>query len=60
MFLDVSIDPTVTSKTPGPGRDILTASSNNLYSGVTATLLETFTERYGLNSRLTVDNGGLV
>jgi dipeptidyl-peptidase-3 len=60
MFLDVSIDPTVTSKTPGPGRDILTASSNNLYSGVTATHLETFTERYGLNSRLTVDNGGLV
>ena len=60
MFLDLSIDPTVTSKTPGPGRDILTASSNNLYSGVTATHLETFTERYGLNSRLTVDNGRLV
>ena len=60
MFLDASIDPTVTSKTPGPGRDILTASSNNLYSGVTATHLETFTERYGLNSRLTADNGRLV
>ena len=60
MFLDASIDPTVTSKTPGPGRDILTASSNNLYSGVTATQLETFTERYGLNSRLTADNGRLV
>ena len=60
MFLDAAVDPTVTSKTPGPGRDILTASSNNLYSGVTATHLETFTERYGLNSRLTVDNGRLV
>ena len=60
MFLDASVDPTVTSKTPGPGRDILTASSNNLYSGVTATHLETFTERYGLNSRLTADNGRLV
>ena len=60
MFLDVSVDPTVTSKTPGPGLDILTASSNNLYSGVTATHLETFTERYGLNSRLTADNGRLV
>jgi dipeptidyl-peptidase III len=60
MFLDASIDPTVTSKTPGPGRDILTASSNNLYSGVTATHLETFIERYGLNSRLTADNGRLV
>ena len=60
MFLDASVDPTVTSKTPGLGRDILTASSNNLYSGVTATHLETFTERYGLNSRLTADNGRLV
>ena len=60
MFLDAFVDPTVTSKTPGPGRDILTASSNNLYSGVTATHLETFTERYGLNSRLTADNGRLV
>ena len=60
MFLDASVDPTVTNKTPGPGRDILTASSNNLYSGVTATHLETFTERYGLNSRLTADNGRLV
>ena len=60
MFLDASVDPTVTSKTPGLGRDILTASSNNLYSGVTATQLETFTERYGLNSRLTADNGRLV
>ncbi|HYJ93202.1 MAG TPA: hypothetical protein VEV86_01225, partial [Vicinamibacterales bacterium] len=56
MFLDASVDPTVTSKTPGLGRDILTASSNNLYSGVTATQLETYTERYGLNSRLTADN----
>ena len=60
MFLDASVDPTVTSKTPGPGRDIMTASSNNLYSGVTATHLETFTERYGLNSRLTAENGRLV
>ena len=60
MFLDASVDPTVTSKTPGLGRDILMASSNNLYSGVTATQLESFTERYGLNSRLTADNGRLV
>ena len=34
MFLDPSVDPTVTSKSPGPGRDILAASSNNLYAGV--------------------------
>jgi len=60
MFLDPSVDPTVTSKTPGPGRDILKASSNNFYSGVSASQLENYVERYGLNSRLTTDNGRLV
>ena len=60
MFLDPSIDPAVTSKTPGPGRDILAASSNNLYAGVQASLLEQFSERYGLNSRLTAADGRLV
>jgi dipeptidyl-peptidase-3 len=60
MFLDASVDPTVTSKTPGAGLDILEASSNNLYSGVSASRLENFVERYGLNSRLTADNGRLV
>ena len=60
MFLDPSVDPTVTSKTPGAGRDILQASSNNFYSGVDAAHLENFVERYGLNSRLTADNGRLV
>ena len=55
MFLDPSVEPTVTNKTPGPGRDMLTASSNNLYSGVSLSHLETFSERYGLNSRLTAE-----
>ena len=52
MFLDPSVDPFVTSKAPGPGRDILEASANNLYSGVRMSDLDGFTERYGLNSRL--------
>jgi dipeptidyl-peptidase-3 len=60
MFLDASVDPTVTNKTPGQGRDILEASANNLYSGVIASQVEDFTERYGLNSRLTANKGGLV
>jgi dipeptidyl-peptidase-3 len=60
MFLDPSVDPTVTNKTPGQGRDILEASANNLYSGVSAARLENFEERYGLNSRLTAQNGRLV
>src|SRR5688572_6382935 len=31
MFFDLSFDPILTNKTPGPGRDILEASANNLY-----------------------------
>jgi dipeptidyl-peptidase-3 len=52
MFLDPSIDPTVTNKTPGSGHDILSASSSNLYSAVRLSDLDNFTERHGLNSRL--------
>jgi len=52
MFFDPEVDPIVTNKTPGPGRDILSASANNLYVGVSTADLKRFTERYGLNSRL--------
>src|SRR6267142_3756941 len=31
LFFDPDVDPTVTSKTPPAGQDILTASANNLY-----------------------------
>jgi dipeptidyl-peptidase-3 len=60
MFFDAAVDPTVTSKTPPPGKDILTASANNLYSGVSLADLKGFTEKYGLNSRLVKQNGTLV
>ena len=30
MFFDPNVDPSVTTKTPGPGKDILSASANNL------------------------------
>jgi len=60
MLLDPSVDPMVTNKTPGPGRDILAASANNLYAGVSLSQLGQFSERYGLNSRLTQSNGRLV
>jgi dipeptidyl-peptidase-3 len=52
FFFDLDVDPIVTSKTPGPGKDILQASANNLYSGVSMADLEGFEERYPLNSRL--------
>jgi dipeptidyl-peptidase-3 len=60
MFFDRTVDPIVTNKTPGPGTDILTASANNLYSGVSMADLKGFTERYGLNSRLVKRDGKLV
>jgi dipeptidyl-peptidase III len=60
MFFDANVDPIVTNKTPGPGKDILTASANNLYSGVAMSDLKGFNERYGLNSRLVKRDGGLV
>ncbi len=59
-FFDPDVDAIVTSKTPGAGKDILQASANNLYSGVTMADLEGFEERYPLNSRLTKHNGRVV
>jgi len=60
MFFDPDVDPTVTSKTPPPGHDILTASTNNLYPGVSLADLDGFTEQHPLNSRLVKTDGRLV
>ena len=57
MFFDITVDQSVTTKTPTDGRDILEASANNFYSGVTLADLQGFTERYQLNSRV-VKKGG--
>ena len=58
-FFDPRVDPLVTSKTPDGGRDILTASANNLYHSVTMADLAGFAERYALNSRLVKVDGAL-
>ena len=60
MFFDPNVDPSVTNKTPGPGKDILLASANNLYAGVSTADLKGFNEKYGLNSRLVKKDGKLV
>ena len=60
MFFDLSVDPIVTNKTPGPGRDILEASANNLYRDVRMADLDGFEERHGLNSRLVKAHGRLL
>ena len=64
MFFDAAFEPIVTNKSPGPGKDILLASANNLYSGVSLKEAEAFKksglEKNGLNSRLVKQNGKLV
>jgi dipeptidyl-peptidase-3 len=60
MFFDAAVDPSVTTKTPTDGRDILQSSANNLYAGVAMKDLEGFDERHPLNSRLVKKNGTIV
>jgi dipeptidyl-peptidase-3 len=60
LFFDVKVDPVVTSKTPGAGKDILSSSANNLYVGVTMKEVAGFQEQYPLNSRLVDRSGRLV
>ena len=58
-FFDASVDSHVTNKTPTDGRDILAASANNLYDGVTMADIDGYREQYGLNSRLVKQGGTL-
>ena len=60
MFFDVHFEPSVTVKTPPQGQDMLAASANNLYVGLTMADLEGFDERFPLNSRLVKRNGTIV
>ncbi len=60
MFFDPSFDPMVTCKTPPRGGDILTASANNLYDGVTMADLEGVEERHPINSRVVKQDGKVV
>ena len=60
LFFDPSVDRIVTNKTPGPGKDILTSSANNLYVGLSMKDLEGFKEEHPLNSRLVKRESTLV
>jgi dipeptidyl-peptidase-3 len=60
VLFDAAFEPMVTRKNPPPGEDILTASANNLYEGVTLADLDGFVERYELNARLVKADGRLV
>ena len=51
-FFDPAFEPTVTTKNPPAGKDIIQASANTFYRGVTLDDMKTFRERYPLNSRV--------
>ena len=58
-IFDAEFEPVMTAKTPPPGKDILQASANNMYQGVTLEDLKNFQERYPLNSRVVKDAKGI-
>jgi dipeptidyl-peptidase-3 len=59
-FFDPDVDPMVTAKTPPAGKDLLTASANNLYAGLTMKDLDGYHEQHPLNSRLVKKDGKIV
>ena len=58
ILFDDQFESHATSKSPGPGEDILQASANNLYEKVTIEDLEGFEEQYPLNSKLVKGEDG--
>jgi len=56
-FFDPDFEPLITAKSPKGGQDIIQASANNYYFGVTLADLKGFTEKYALNSRVVKENG---
>lgn len=59
ILADPNVDTYCTNSSPGEGQDILQASSNSFYRGVTLKDLEGFQERYPLNSTLIQRDGKL-
>ena len=57
-LFDAGFEPTITAKSPQGNRDILQASANNFYQGVSMADLKGFQEKYPLNSRLVKDASG--
>ena len=59
-LFDPDFEPLITAKSPSGGKDIVQASANNFYLGVSLADLKGFNERYRLNSRVARENGKLV
>jgi dipeptidyl-peptidase III len=54
-LFDPNVEPMITAKTPPPGQDIIQASSNTFYRGLTLADLKNFKDQYPLNSRAVKD-----
>ena len=57
-LFDPTFQPMTTAKSPEAGKDIIQASSNNFYSGVSLADLKGFKEQHPLNSRLVKGKDG--
>lgn len=57
-LFDPDFEPTITAKSPQGGKDIIEASSNNFYQGVTLADLKDFREDHPLNSRVVKGKDG--
>ncbi len=58
-IFDAAFEPMTTAKTPPPGKDILQASANTFYQGVTLEELKNFKEQFPLTSRVVKDARGI-
>ncbi|HZT77333.1 MAG TPA: hypothetical protein VFA27_11785 [Vicinamibacterales bacterium] len=59
-IFDPNFEPMTIAKTPPPGKDIIQASANTFYRGVTLADLKNFKERYPLNSRVVKGADGTI
>jgi dipeptidyl-peptidase-3 len=57
-LFDPDFEPTITAKSPQGSLDILQASANNFYSGVSLADVQNFHDRHPLNSRLVKNDAG--
>jgi dipeptidyl-peptidase-3 len=58
-IFDPQFEPMTTAKTPPAGKDIIQASANTFYEGVTLAELKGFSERFPLNSRVVKNAKGI-
>ncbi len=59
-LFDPEFEPLITAKSPSGGKDIIQASANSFYPGLSLADLKGFEEHYRLNSRVARVNGKLV